>query len=276
MTMENICLFFKFGYCKFKTSCNKKHVTQVCDDQKCNVTKCQKRHPRMCKFFINSGSCKLGDLCAYSHVRRNENENLEKKLDELIDTIKKKDDAIVRCESKIDELVKINLEKEKIIEKLVKNVKEINDFIVDLDFGVAEDNKEEEVDENDEATLEENNENTPVMAELVKASENSLKLLDTMEAEIKKSRKSSLECLKKKFKDHKEKIEKEVYSCEGIPPPHLTCILNVWMCDQTTLSGMIKKFEGFVDYKENVLEKIKKSKEEFNKFLNDPVTLSKW
>ena len=48
------------------------------------------------------------------------------------------------------------------------------------------------------------------------------------------------------------------------------------MCDGTTLSGMIKKFEGFVDYKENVLEKITKSKEEFNKFLKDPVTLSKW
>ena len=140
----------------------KKHVTQVCDDQKCNVTKCQKRHPRMCKFFINSGSCKLGDLCAYSHAIRNGNENLEKKLDELINTIKKKDDAIVRCESKIDELVKINMEKEKIIEKLVRDVKEINDFIVDLDFGVQEDNKEDEVAENDEATLQENDENTPV------------------------------------------------------------------------------------------------------------------
>ena len=168
------------------------------------------------------------------------------------------------------------MEKEKIIEKLVRDVKEINDFIVDLDFGVPEDNKEDEVAENDEATLEENNENTPVTAELVKASENSLRLLDTMEADIKKSRKSSLESLKKKFKDHKDKIEKTVYSCKGIPPPHLTCILNVWMCDGTTLSGMIKKFEGFVDYKENVLEKITKSKEEFNKFLNDPVTLSKW
>ena len=48
------------------------------------------------------------------------------------------------------------------------------------------------------------------------------------------------------------------------------------MDDGTTISGEIKKFEGFVDYKENALEKIKKSKEEFNKFLNDPVTLSKW
>ena len=68
------------------------------------------------------------------------------------------------------------MEKEKIIEKLVRDVKEINDFIVDLDFGVPEDNKEDEVAENDEATLEENNENTPVTAELVKASENSLRL----------------------------------------------------------------------------------------------------
>ena len=275
MTMENIFLFFKFGYCIFKKSCKKKHVTQVCDDQRCNVTECQKRHPRMCKFFLNSGSCKLGDICAYSHRRRNENENLEKKLDELIDTIKKKDDAIERYESKIDELIKINMKKEKVIEKLVKDVKEINDFILDLDFGVAEgENKEKEADEN-EVTLEENV-NTPVMAELVKASVNSLKLLDTMEADIKKSRKSSLESLKKKFKDHSDKIEKEVYSCKGIPPPHLTLILNVWMDDRTDLSGMIKEFEGFMEYKENALEKITKSREEFNKFVNDPVTLSKW
>ena len=46
--------------------------------------------------------------------------------------------------------------------------------------------------------------------------------------------------------------------------------------DKTDLSAMIKNFEGFMVYKENALEKITKSREEFNKFLNDPVTLSKW
>ena len=47
MAMENsaICVFFKYGYCKFKTSCKNKHVTQVCDDETCSYTKCQKRHP---------------------------------------------------------------------------------------------------------------------------------------------------------------------------------------------------------------------------------------
>ena len=48
----------------------------------------------------------------------NGNEKLEKKLDDLIDTIRRKDDALSHCEKKIDELIKINIEKDNIIQKL--------------------------------------------------------------------------------------------------------------------------------------------------------------
>ena len=86
MAVETICNFYKYGYCKFKMSCKNKHVTTVCDDEKCNPIKCEKRHPRLCKYISNYGSCKLGSICAYSHDhrRKNENDRLEKKLDELI------------------------------------------------------------------------------------------------------------------------------------------------------------------------------------------------
>ena len=82
------------------------------------------------------------------------------------------------------------------------------------------------------------------------------------------------ESLKKKFKDHKNKIDKEVYSsgerCEEAVPPQLADIVQVWMDDW--------KFESSDDkeYKENVYAVIKKCREEFNKFLSDPVKLTDW
>ena len=128
MGSENVCRFFKFGFCKFKSQCRYKHVTEVCDDQKCNTKSCQKRHPRMCKYFVNFGSCKLGTTCAYAHeIQRNkEIGRLEQKLEELTKIINGKDDVIKNLASKIEDLVKKNNEKDDIIEKLVKDVKELS------------------------------------------------------------------------------------------------------------------------------------------------------
>ena len=96
MTVENspICMFYKYGYCKFKTNCKNKHVTQVCDDEKCSQTKCHKRHPRMCRFFFNFGTCKLGNLCAYKHDKNNEFEKLEKKMNDVLKRSMEKDNLI--------------------------------------------------------------------------------------------------------------------------------------------------------------------------------------
>ena len=105
-----------------------KHVTVVCDDDKCmKQHTCQKRHPRVCKYFINFGSCKLGSACAYAHQtkRKEENRRLEQKLDELIKTINEKDEVIKNLSNKIDELIQKNNEKDAKIEKLVHDVKEL-------------------------------------------------------------------------------------------------------------------------------------------------------
>ena len=128
MDSGNVCRFFKFGFCKFKLQCRYKHVTEVCDDKKCIPKTCQKRHPRMCKYFVNYGSCKLGTTCAYAHkIQRNEEiGRLEQKLEELTKIINGKDDVIKNLASKIEDLVKKNNEKDGIIEKLVKDVKELS------------------------------------------------------------------------------------------------------------------------------------------------------
>ena len=113
-------------------SCKNKHVTTVCDDEKCKPKECEKRHPRLCKYVLNYGSCKLGSICAYSHEnhnRKNENQRLEKKLDELIVMVTKKDDIIVKCENKIEDLMHKNREKDDIIEKLVRDVKDLEKIV---------------------------------------------------------------------------------------------------------------------------------------------------
>ena len=122
---QNVCLFFKFGYCKFKSNCKNKHVTQVCDDEKCVQKKCPKRHPRNCKYDTTFGSCKLGTACAYAHGKKNENNKLEQKLDQLIEITKKKDDEI-------DKLIKMNNDKDKIIDTLLKKIKEKDEVVEQL------------------------------------------------------------------------------------------------------------------------------------------------
>ena len=129
MTMENspICMFYKYGYCKFKTNCKNKHVTQVCDDEKCSQTKCHKRHPRMCRFFFNFGTCKLGNLCAYKHDKNNEFEKLEKKMNDVLKRSMENDNLIKDLVQDVKKLIQKNEEKDDIIQKLVKEVKELRE-----------------------------------------------------------------------------------------------------------------------------------------------------
>ena len=250
MTIENknICLFFKFGYCKFKAKCKKKHVTQVCDDEKCSQTQCEKRHPRLCKFFSNYGTCKLGNDCAYKHGKSKEYENLEKKMNEVLEKSREKDELIKDLIEDVKKLLRKNEEKDGLIKELVKEVKDLK---VKANQDLIEDQEEttgrEEVDD------------------FVRASKKSLKLLDSMEADIKKTRKK--ENIKKKFKDHVDKVKEEMYSCDVALPSHLTFILNVIM-------GDFLWQKNHVDEKEDELEAIDSSRKEFKSFLNDPVKLS--
>ena len=82
---------------------------------------------------------------------------------------------------------------------------------------------------------------------------------------VKKTREK--ENIKKKFKDHVDKVKEEMYSCDVALPSHLTFILNVIM-------GDFLWQKNHVDEKEDALEAIDSSRKEFKSFLNDPVKLS--
>ena len=69
--MENICKFYKFGYCKLRDQCEKNHVKEECKDgSHCKAIKiCVLRHPKMCKRFVFEGICGFGDMCSYNHKK---------------------------------------------------------------------------------------------------------------------------------------------------------------------------------------------------------------
>ena len=91
---EEVCKFGKFGFCKFKEGCKKKHYVEVCESlSKCkNINECQKRHPKTCRKFKLGNDCTFGEDYAYNHhdiIDREKNdlkekvENLEKTVSEL-------------------------------------------------------------------------------------------------------------------------------------------------------------------------------------------------
>ena len=64
---EEVCLFQKFGFCRNGDRCKRVHLKEVCSNRECDSRKCNKRHPRPCKFFRDNDFCKFNSECSFSH-----------------------------------------------------------------------------------------------------------------------------------------------------------------------------------------------------------------
>ena len=73
----SICNFFKFGFCRYGLTCRRKHVVEVCSDASCMIENCEKRHPRVCKYYREYRRCKFGEFCCYKHILESESQILE-------------------------------------------------------------------------------------------------------------------------------------------------------------------------------------------------------
>ena len=90
---DEVCQFGKFGFCKFKESCKRKHYSEVCESlSMCtNIKECPKRHPKMCRRLNSENKCRFKEECAYNHKRIKPNEDvnvLKDKVDILENTVK--------------------------------------------------------------------------------------------------------------------------------------------------------------------------------------------
>ena len=73
----------KFGHCRLKHDCKSHHPTDICKDDLCEVRNCNLRHPQMCKWFLNFGSCNFGDGCYFDHGNILEKMELKKRIEVL-------------------------------------------------------------------------------------------------------------------------------------------------------------------------------------------------
>ena len=95
---DRICVYEKFGFCRNGASCKFTHPTLVCDDDKCNIKDCSKRHPQACRFFINYNHCKFGDSCKFLHKKKPDDTSNEE-----YKTLKEKYDILIKAHNEIEE-----------------------------------------------------------------------------------------------------------------------------------------------------------------------------
>ena len=104
MAAQTVCLFNKYGFCKFKERCLKLHIDDYCADSSCNTSSCNRRHPKECRYYRKYRRCKL-DPCKFLH-RENDideslktKESIDLKLKIIDDKIKKLSEKIIASES---------------------------------------------------------------------------------------------------------------------------------------------------------------------------------
>ena len=143
-----ICLYYKFGYCKYNDKCKKEHVEELCENDSCLIFNCDKRHPKCCNFQREFGRCKYLTYCKYDqrkprHIRemnksleemRKTIDNYEKKTkDPISNTIAKDNEKkIDTFESQMQSLRKVIEEKDANIIQIEKNTTKMENKFKDL------------------------------------------------------------------------------------------------------------------------------------------------
>ena len=180
-----VCMFDKFGFCKWELKCQKSHLKETCLlEESENKSRCQKRHPRPCK-FTERGFCKYGDNCRFDH----------------------RPPKYLRCLiSRLDALEKENVRLLKVIEDQNKKIDKISEN------GVTTKNSENEVrlvgiqKQVDELEGRQKKANTEALKKLAKGVDDKFKFFNTS-LEIIKERVEHLESLEDQEEEEKEEVE---------------------------------------------------------------------
>ena len=86
---HNVCLYNKYGYCKFRSFCKFQHVEDICYEVSCEIELCHLRHPKVCSYYRQFNYCKFGSYCSYLHRKQDlrNTENIQQEQSKLKDDI---------------------------------------------------------------------------------------------------------------------------------------------------------------------------------------------
>ena len=117
---EEKCRFYNTGYCKYQEKCRYLHPKEICS-RKCNKNKCNKRHPKTCRY---GEQCKRTDSCAYKHSVHSKEAQSISEIEELKKEIEKLKEENKEILEKISDLKREIENKDKTIESLGEELKE--------------------------------------------------------------------------------------------------------------------------------------------------------
>ena len=135
-----ICIYNKFGHCKYGEVCRYRHVTEKCQEIGCQRYNCDKRHPKQCKYFIKFGQCKFSFSCSFVHEEifpvnrqhcdsRNDKKACESSMDFLEEDLQKQSIDATEMEAKLktveDENAKLRMEIDNVkncVKDIIENV----------------------------------------------------------------------------------------------------------------------------------------------------------
>ena len=214
--IREVCLFDKFSFCKNGVRCLRIHLKEVCWNRECRDNrKCNKRHPKPCKSFMEKGFCRFGTSCRYSHrppkVIEEQNkkieslENITAKLlkqaadqDVMIKDLKKElyereCKEMKSLQGQIDDLVEKNMEKERAIKKLENNIANLSIDVIEeeKEEAVVDDKKEKQVAIEEVIVSQETCKAETGKKATIKYAHNCLKQVEKLEADISKIRKNA-------------------------------------------------------------------------------------
>ena len=114
--MLEVCKHNQTGFCKHGEKCFKKHANKKCPSKEYNDRMCIFRHPKLCKYYVQTGKCKFTEDCAFAH----EESEVVKRLLKLESEMEKlKSDSMKPKTSNFEADVKIKTSSRDIIEKKV-------------------------------------------------------------------------------------------------------------------------------------------------------------
>ena len=134
-----ICLYHKFGFCKYKETCRHRHIDVVCDKHDCEHETCSNRHPRRCRYFQQFGRCKFGTYCAFLHIPlhddhidlENEMKSMEAQISSLEKLVSDKDLRLKVLENKMKSIEEENQKFGFEMKQMTSNILKITEAVVD-------------------------------------------------------------------------------------------------------------------------------------------------
>ena len=117
-------------------NCRKNHINEKCSKSSCDISTCQLRHPKNCRYLRDYKYCKFGEWCKFLHVEAENNCNDIIQIKTEQETIAKKLDLVEKQLEEKNGIIENILKKCDYFKSLEGEISARDDMIKELDHKI--------------------------------------------------------------------------------------------------------------------------------------------